>query len=90
MNVLDFFSLENKVAIVTGGYGYLGKAFVQSLNEAGAKVVVAGRDEQKFKLAFPIVSNIYFCPLDISNTESIKKCFADVNKTYGSIDIFGE
>ena len=38
MNVLDFFSLENKVAIVTGGYGYLGKAFVQSLNEAGAKV----------------------------------------------------
>lgn len=55
MNVLDFFSLENKVAIVTGGYGYLGKAFVQSLNEAGAKVVVAGRDEQKFKLAFPIV-----------------------------------
>ena len=87
MNVLDFFSLENKVAIVTGGYGYLGKAFVQSLNEAGAKVVVAGRDEQKFKLAFPIVSNIYYCPLDISNTESIKKCFADVNKTYGSIDI---
>ena len=40
MNVLDFFSLENKVAIVTGGYGYLGKAFVQSLNEAGAKVEI--------------------------------------------------
>ena len=50
MNVLDFFSLENKVAIVTGGYGYLGKAFVQSLNEAGSKVVVAGRDEQKLYL----------------------------------------
>lgn len=62
MNVLDFFSLENKVAIVTGGYGYLGKAFVQSLNEAGAKVVVAGRDEQKFKLAFPHCFQYLFLP----------------------------
>lgn len=72
MNVLDFFSLENKVAIVTGGYGYLGKAFVQSLNEAGAKVVVAGRDEQKFKLAFPIVSNI-FSALWIFRTQRASK-----------------
>ena len=42
MNVLDFFSLENKVAIVTGGYGYLGKAFVQSLNEENKVVAAAG------------------------------------------------
>lgn len=87
MNVLESFSLKNKVAIVTGGYGYLGKAFVQSLNEAGAKVIVAGRDQQKFKLAFPNITDIYFYPLDISKTESIKKCFADINSIYGNIDI---
>ena len=72
MNVLESFSLKNRIAIVTGGYGYLGKAFVQSLHEAGAKVIVAGRDEQKFELAFPDTADIYFYPLDISNTESIK------------------
>lgn len=87
MNVLEFFSLKNKVAIVTGGYGYLGKAFVQSLNEAGAKVIVAGRDGQKFEAAFPNTTDIYFHPLDISSTESIKQCFSDVNCIYGSIDI---
>ena len=73
MNVLDFFSLENKVAIVTGGYGYLGKAFVQSLNEAGAKVVVAGRDEQKFKLAFPIVFQYLISALWIFRTQRASK-----------------
>ncbi len=87
MNVLESFSLKNRIAIVTGGYGYLGKAFVQSLHEAGAKVIVAGRDEQKFELAFPDTADIYFYPLDISNTESIKKCFTDVNNIYGNIDI---
>lgn len=87
MNVLESFSLKNRVAIVTGGYGYLGKAFVQSLNEAGAKVIVAGRDEQKFKDAFPDAADIYFYLLDISSTESIKECFEDVNCIYGSIDI---
>ena len=80
-------SLKNKVAVVTGGYGYLGKAFVQSLNEAGAKVIVAGRDEQKFEAAFPDAAGIYFHPLDISSTDSIKQCFADVNCIYGGIDI---
>lgn len=87
MNVLESFSLKNKIAIVTGGYGYLGKAFVQSLNEAGAKVIVAGRDEQKFASAFSDATDIYFHPLDIASTESIKQCFADVNSIYGSIDI---
>lgn len=87
MNVLESFSLKNKVAIVTGGYGYLGKAFVQSLNEAGAQVIVAGRDKQKFESVFSDTTDIYFYHLDISNTESIRKCFADVNSIYGSIDI---
>ena len=62
MNVLESFSLKNRVAIVTGGYGYLGKAFVQSLNEAGAKVIVAGRDEQSLKmlsLMLPIYISIF-------------------------------
>lgn len=87
MNVLESFSLENKVAVVTGGYGYLGKAFVQSLHEAGAKVIVGGRDEPKFEAAFPDAADICFHPLDVSSTESIKRCFADVNRMSGSIDV---
>lgn len=43
------FSLENKVAIVTGAYGHLGTAISKALAAFGAKVILIGRDEQKLK-----------------------------------------
>lgn len=41
--ILDRFSLDGKVAIVTGGGTNLGKAMCHALARAGADVVVAGR-----------------------------------------------
>ena len=41
MTIFDKFSLEGKVAIVTGGGGQLGTEFCRTLAEAGASVVVA-------------------------------------------------
>ena len=87
MNVLDSFSLKGKIAIVTGGYGYLGQAFVEALQEAGAVVLVAARDQKKFESVFAGKQNVFFQYLDISDTESIKQCFAAVKDTYGKIDI---
>ena len=39
----NLFSVEGKVAIVTGGLGQLGRSFVASLADAGAKVAVFSR-----------------------------------------------
>ena len=87
MNVLDTFSLKGKVAIVTGGYGYLGVAFVTALQEAGAIVIVAGKSREKYETVFVSVDNIHFQRLDVSSTDSIKDCFASVSSEYGHIDI---
>jgi len=46
------FSLRGKVAVVTGGYGHLGRGFCKGLADAGACVVAAGRDYNSFKRAF--------------------------------------
>jgi len=47
MNILDRFSLKDKVIVVTGGTGILGKNFVKALAEAGAKVCIIGRNVEK-------------------------------------------
>lgn len=49
MSILNSFSLKDKIIVVTGATGILGKSFVEALAEAGAKVAVLGRDELKAK-----------------------------------------
>lgn len=87
MKVLESFSLDGKIAIVTGGYGYLGKAFSEALCEAGARVYVAARDKDKFLKTFEDNDNIVFLDFDISSTESIKNGFKKVFDKEGHIDI---
>jgi NAD(P)-dependent dehydrogenase (short-subunit alcohol dehydrogenase family) len=42
----SLFSLENKVAVITGGTGVLGSSMVKALSMAGAKVVILGRRKE--------------------------------------------
>ena len=44
MSVLDMFSLEGKVALVTGGAGLYGRQVVRAVAEAGAETAVASRN----------------------------------------------
>lgn len=87
MNVIESFSLKNKVAIVTGGYGHLGTAMTESLAEAGATVVVAGKREEKFNHLFATLPDVHFCKVDLSEMESVKNCFLSTYQKFGSIDI---
>lgn len=43
----DLFNLQNKVAIVTGGNGGIGKAIARGLAAMGANLVIAARNEAK-------------------------------------------
>lgn len=45
----NLFNLENKVAIVTGGSGYLGFEMAKALLEAGTKVVLLGTNQEKIQ-----------------------------------------
>ncbi|WP_291726748.1 SDR family NAD(P)-dependent oxidoreductase [Bernardetia sp.] len=87
---MNLLSLSQKNVLVTGGYGYLGKAICEGLAEAGASVVVLAKSEEKFQTAFaesPFKANIHFHTFDISDTDSIRKGFEEVNKQFGKIDV---
>lgn len=84
------FNLDYKIVLVTGGYGFLGKAITESLLFHGAQVYVLGRDQDKFLNSFKEIkdkSNLFFEYCDVSSTDEIKITFKKINDKTGKIDV---
>lgn len=85
---MNQFSLQNKVAIVTGALGLLGKNHCEALADAGANVVVADLDETKCsKFAEKLLTESLGCKLDVTNCESIKNLLNKTILNLGKVDI---
>lgn len=84
---MSIFSLKNKNVLITGGYGYLGKAICQGLLAHGAKVWVLGRSEEKFTQTFVNQSDIFFIPADVSDNQSIQAAFRQISTQVSQIDV---
>ncbi len=85
----NIFTLKNKVAVVTGGYGYLGCAISFGLAEAGAKVYLTGDDRRKLKtvLNSDHKNNLEIGFLDLRSLNSIKKSLEKIWNKEGKINI---
>ncbi|QED36515.1 SDR family oxidoreductase [Antarcticibacterium arcticum] len=85
------FDLKDKVVIITGGYGYLGKAIVTSLLLHNAKVFVLGRDRKKYEAAFlkknKLDENLNFQFCDVSDAKSIESAFQKIFEKESKIDV---
>jgi len=87
----SLFSLEGKVAIVTGGAGYLGREMSKILSEAGAHVIIASRNLERLKsLAEEIDKDggkAEAIQFDMTKQDSIKEMVQKTIEKYGRIDI---
>ncbi len=85
------FSLEGKVALVTGGVYGIGFAIAQALHEAGARIVYNCSSQKSMEQGIAnykeagIDAKGYLC--DVTDEEAVRAMVADIEKTVGVIDI---
>ena len=84
--------IKDKVVVITGGAGLLGREFVKTVVENDAIAIVADIEYEKAKTVESNIKeelhkdNIDSVQLDITSKSSIQNCIEEVSKKYSKID----
>jgi 2-deoxy-D-gluconate 3-dehydrogenase len=88
--VLEKFSLKGKSGIVTGGGSGIGEAIAKGIVQAGAEIVIAGRNKERLEEAVKEIQKfggpVNAVQADISKMEDIKKLVDQTVEKFGKID----
>ena len=91
MSAWEQFSLDGKVAVVTGGTGVLGGAMSRGLAAAGARVAILGRRKDKAReVAEEIAAAGHEAiplPADVLDEDSLQAARQTLLDTWGKVDI---
>jgi len=87
----QIFDLSDRVGIITGGAGKMGREFAKVLSFAGASVVLADIDKEGCQEAAVTVSketggNILGLPCDVSNKKDVESLFSFLESEFGRLD----
>ena len=74
-NILDLFSMKNKVVAIFGGSGKLGQEFAKTLSQNGAKVYILDIKKKNFNF-----NNISFLRCDVKKNKDINNIFKKIIK----------
>ncbi|MBO7147676.1 MAG: SDR family oxidoreductase [Lentisphaeria bacterium] len=84
-------NLQNKVVVLTGAGGGIGRAAAEKLAQNGMKIVLfGGNNRENLKATASIVEKYSSClvlPGDLTDLEFIRKGVEEVIRTFGQIDI---
>lgn len=91
-SVAELFSLRGKTAVVTGASGYLGRIFTQGLLEAGAAVVLMGREPKIEAEVGRLLRGLPAAVLDtetvdFSDPEAFRRALQNVADRHRTIDV---
>ena len=83
--MFDYFSVNGKTILITGGNSGLGAAMAKAFIKAGTNVIITGRSEKKNRKFSDDGFNVY--KLDVRLENEVKKVINDIINTYGNIDV---
>jgi len=87
----DLFNVKDKVMVITGGCGILGRGMAEYMCQQGSKVVILDRDEKAGEaLVAELIAkkhDAFFLYTDVLNKEVLEQNSKDILAKYGSIDI---
>ena len=89
---MGIISLNEKNAVVIGGAGGLGQAIAQGFAEAGASIMIAGRNEGSLKRAQSEIRaacgiDVGYATVDATDEESVKALVTKAADDLGRVDI---
>lgn len=88
---LSLFSLASKIALVTGSGQGIGLALAEGLSDAGAHVVLNGRDKAKLERAQQALAaagrKASIAPFDVTDQKAVEAGVAMIEAEIGPIDI---
>ena len=87
----SMYPLQDKVALITGASQGIGRATAIELAEAGAKVAVAARNEEKLASVVAEIerdaNEALAIPMDVADAAQVKAGFQQVLAKFGRLDI---
>ncbi len=91
-SIPDLFDLSNRVAIITGGAGFLGIRHAEAIAEMGGTPVLLDIEERRVQSAAEAIANRYRVPAvgigaDITRFDSVAKALAVVLDRFDAVQI---
>lgn len=84
---MKLFDLTGKTALITGASSGLGEQFARCLSDAGARIILAARSQDKLQALAKKLGNAVALTMDVSDQVSILNGFNQLDRDREKIDI---